>query len=575
MTLVRVRLVGDEQLHLVPTEARAEPMLRQHVPGLVHFGSRWTAAVGRAEMLLGHPWVGWAPDARRAVENRVRTKSSWAMTRAALTRLRRSPAAVEEALSGGDFSALDEHQRLAVAAMTLQGAVGCCIFDEQGTGKTVVAIHAFDLLVNRGEVDRLLVVAPKSMVGEWAADFARFTGDVYATALLAGTRAERTRLLASGADVVIAGYEAAVADEPALVAWLRQPGQGSMLVVDESFQVKNRDARRSRALRRLREWSDRAYVLCGTPAPNAAVDVVAQFDLVDFGLTFEGVEIPRERGAARAVVRDAMRSRGIYTRHLKRDVLPDLPSKVFTRVSVPFESRQREAYEAALDDLILDLRHVDDRVFARRLTSILARRAALLQICANPASVIPGYDSVPAKLAALDRILEQAIDRQNEKVVVWSFYRASLQAIYQRYERYAPVRFDGAVPDVSQRRDAVRRFQEDDETMLFVANPAAAGAGLTLHRARLAVYESLPTQAAHFLQSVDRIHRRGQHRPVELVGLLCDGSIEELEFDRLEVKAAQQRDVLGDPDDDVPTRQALLDELLTARQALTSVADAP
>jgi len=48
---------------------------------------------------------------------------------------------------------------------------------------------------------------------------------------------------------------------------------------------------------------------------------------------------------------------------------------------------------------------------------------------------------------------------------------------------------DGAVSDVQVRRDAVRRFQEDDETMLFIANPAAAGAGLTLHRARYSVYE--------------------------------------------------------------------------------------
>jgi SNF2 family DNA or RNA helicase len=118
---------------------------------------------------------------------------------------------------------------------------------------------------------------------------------------------------------------------------------------------------------------------------------------------------------------------------------------------------------------------------------------------------------VPAKLHALDNILEDAITQKGEKVVLWSFYTASLSAIVERYSRFNPVRYDGTVSDVAQRREAVRKFQEDDETMLFVANPAAAGAGLTLHRARLAIYESMSNQAAHYLQSLDRITGEGRH----------------------------------------------------------------
>jgi SNF2 family DNA or RNA helicase len=501
---------------------------------------------------------------------------AWAAAQATLEALRRDPSAVDEALAdAGDLSVLDEHQRLAVAAMVTPGGIGCCVFDEQGTGKTVVAIHAFDVLVSRGEIDRMLIVAPKSMLGEWARDLERFTGDLYRVSLLTGARAERTRALGFGADVVVAGYEAIVADEPAVAAWLRRPGSPPMLVVDESFQVKNRDARRSQALLRLREWCERAYVLCGSPAPNAPIDVVSQIELVDFGQTFAGVPIPRDRDAARVVVRRAMQQRGVYTRHLKRDVLPDLPPKRFTRVTVPFEPTQREAYAAALNDLILDLRQLDRRTFPRQLTSVLARRAALLRICANPASVIPGYSAVPAKLVALDQLLAHAIDERGEKAIVWCFYRASLDGVVARYARYNPVRFDGSVTDVAARREAVRRFQDEKATMLFVANPAAAGAGLTLHSARLAIYESLPTQAAHFLQSVDRIHRRGQRRDVELVGLVCEGSIEQLEFDRLETKAAQQRDVLGDPDDAGLSRDALLAELMAAQELLGDVDGRP
>jgi SNF2 family DNA or RNA helicase len=96
---------------------------------------------------------------------------------------------------------------------------------------------------------------------------------------------------------------------------------------------------------------------------------------------------------------------------------------------------------------------------------------------------------------------------------------------------------------------------------IFLGNPAAAGAGLTLHSARYAIYESLSNQAAHFLQSLDRIHRRGQEREVHYLTLLCAGTIEESEYSRLLQEADRQADLLGDPPDPRPTRKVLADEL--------------
>jgi SNF2 family DNA or RNA helicase len=318
----------------------------------------------------------------------------------------------------------------------------------------------------------------------------------------------------------------------------------------------------------LREECDRAYVLCGTPAPNRPHDLVEQMNIVDFGAAFAGVDIPRDRTDALPVVRTVLETRGLYLRSRKADVLPDLPGRRYTRIPLPFQPARRRAYAAALRDLIVDLRNCDDHAFAKRIPSILARRSALLQICASPASIIPGYDEVPTKLLALDDILEDAIVRRGEKVVVWSFYTQSVDSLMERYARFSPVRYDGQVSDVSARGDAVRRFQEDDQTMLFVGNPAAAGAGLTLHRARIAIYASLSTQAAHFLQSLDRIHRRGQNRDVEYIFLVCDGSIEVQEYDRIATKEAAARDLLGDAVGPSPTREVLLRDALDLQRLL-------
>ena len=129
-----------------------------------------------------------------------------------------------------------------------------------------------------------------------------------------------------------------------------------------------------------------------------------------------------------------------------------------------------------------------------------------------------------------------------EKVVLWSFYRASLDRLAARYARFGLVRIDGSVGDVAARRDAVRvpGGRRDDDL------PRQPGG--RRRRARrctgraVAVYESFSNQAAHFMQSLDRIHRRGQERDVEYVVLLCDGPIEEDEYAAHPAKVDAQAD---------------------------------
>ncbi len=508
----------------------------------------------------------WTPDARRFAENRARLKEIH-------NRIRRS---ILDIVKGGPKTALsylanctgidvlDDHQRVNVAAMTIPESFGLCVFDEQGAGKTVTFIYAFDVLAARDLADLALIIAPKSMIAEWQRDFARFKGDLYSVAVLTGSRAGKRSSLAAGADVFVTNFETAVSMEEELKIILRRRPERAVLVVDESFFVKSLDAQRTRSIRRLREWCGRAFVLCGTPAPNAAHDLVQQFNIVDFGYTFDGVSIPKDRVAAQPIIRKAIDARGLYVRHLKSQVLPELPTKRFHRLMLPLQPKQRELYSAALHTLVDDLTTIDEAEFKRRLTSFLARRSALLQVCSNPIGVVNGYTEIPAKIHALDSLLQDLVQGKREKVVLWSFYTASIEALVQRYSGLGLVRYDGSVSDVQQRREAVRRFQEDADTLLFIGNPAAAGAGLTLHSARFAIYESMSNQAAHYLQSVDRIHRRGQTRAPEYIILLCESSIEVEEYDRLLAKEKASQELLHDNIEEPVTRESMLSEFLAS-----------
>ena len=224
---------------------------------------------------------------------------------------------------------LDDHQAVNVAVMTVPDGWGTCVFDEQGTGKTVTVVTAFDVLVERGEADVLIVAAPKSMVAEWREEFRRFIGQRYRVEVADGSRRERARAIDSGANVVVVNYETVLSLGDSLRLLAKRAR--AVLAVDESFFVKNPQASRTRAVRALREWCGRCFVLCGTPAPNSPHDLVAQFDLVDFGRTFAGARLDQDREVARGQVKAILDRRGFFVRNLKTDVLPDLPAAVVRR----------------------------------------------------------------------------------------------------------------------------------------------------------------------------------------------------------------------------------------------------
>lgn len=576
MIIAEGRAAGDALRFSPVRSADIAPLLRTLRQRLGHAAVRrdgsalavpsrqvtWLLDDGAAEQLGVH----LDASARRALDVRRRAWRVHDGYRAQVRRLREGGVDAARAVLSSrrarqDLGQLDDHQVVNVAATTEPDGYGMCLFDEQGAGKTVSVIFAFDRLVDLNVHDWMVVVAPKSMVGEWANAVQEFMGDRYRVEIVAGTAGERQRALESGADVLVMNYEAVATISDALVRRLRRNPDRAVLVVDESFNVKNPQARRTRDLEAIRDWFGRTWLLCGTPAPNTAHDIVAQVSLVDFGQTFAGVQIPKDRVAAVPVVKRALDERAIYLRNLKADVLPDLPAKAFTRVLVPFSPIQSQLYASALGSLIADVEAVDDEQFLRNLTNFLSRRMALLRIASNPAGMFVNYTELPGKLVALDELVERLVNQSGEKLVVWSCFTASLEAVVRRYERYGAVRFDGTVTSIQERREAVRRFQSDPDTRLFVANPAAAGAGLTLHAARYAVYESFTNQAAHYLQSLDRIHRRGQTREVEYFVLLGENSIEPSEFDRLVVKETRARDLLGDVIDEPVTRERFLAEL--------------
>lgn len=455
---------------------------------------------------------------------------------------------------------LDAHQVSAVAAMTTPSLRGLGLFDEQGSGKTIMVLAVYDLLRERGQVERLLVVAPKSVLASWQTECVSFLDGQYRVMLVEGPSSLRSRLIMAPHDILLIGYETMTHELRLLQTVVAAKPGTYMLAVDESYFVKNAETARAKALAVIRPACERAIVLCGTPAPNSAVDIVNQITLADGGIAFGGRSVAGEQSQVEAEIASVL-DRTIYLRRLKEEIFPEMPAKSVERTWLDLAPRQQWLYEHARDALIAAVRRVDDVGFTRQRATFLAQRMTLLQLCSHPGAVDEHYDEVPAKLLALDRLLAELVEDQQKKVVIWSYFRYSVDAICERFRHLGAVRIDGTVAKVEERAQAIRCFQEDPDVRIFIGNPAAAGAGITLTAAHHAIYESFSNQAAHYLQSVDRIHRRGQRHAVTYHVLLARGTVEEVEFERIVGKESAGRRLLGDKYEKPMTRERFLAEL--------------
>ena len=218
-------------------------------------------------------------------------------------------------LEGYDLlSKLDPHQVTAVAAIS-SSLKGLALFDEQGTGKTIVALASFDRLRDLGKVRRLLVMAPKSVLGAWKSDCETLFGNKYRVATVSGSPLNRRQTIQSLHDVLLVGYDSAVRDRGLIQMVVAAAPMAYMLVVDESYFVKNPKTARAQIVSSIRPFCERAVVLCGTPAPNSPVDIVNQIDIADGGVAFAGRAIPKDPEGAHAEITQAL-EQTVYLRRL-------------------------------------------------------------------------------------------------------------------------------------------------------------------------------------------------------------------------------------------------------------------
>jgi SNF2 family DNA or RNA helicase len=139
--------------------------------------------------------------------------------------------------------------------------------------------------------------------------------------------------------------------------------------------------------------------------------------------------------------------------------------------------------------------------------------------------------------------------------LIWTSFVANVELIAQRLTDLGAVYIHGGVDagdedDEETREGKIKAFHDDKSIRVMVANPAAACEGISLHKiCQNAIYVDRTFNAAHYLQSEDRIHRLGleKHQSPTIEILECRATIDEIVRGRLNFKVDRMSAVLEDP----------------------------
>ena len=408
-----------------------------------------------------------------------------------------------------------EHQKETASFLTLHDKAFC--FNEQGTGKTASVIWASDYLMKQGDVKRVLILCPLSiMKSAWQQDLFKFAMH-RSCAVAHGTPKQRVKVIQSNAEFVVINFDGLGVVEDEIKA-----GGFDLIVVDEANAYKNTQTTRWKILNRIvKELDAKLWMLTGTPAAQSPIDAYGLAKLVNpdncpryMGQFRDSVmyKVTQFKWApkvqAERVVHNVLQP---AIRFEKKDCL-DLPDVTYTEREAPLTQMQKAYYNMLKSQMAFDAAG----------ESITAVNAAvninkLLQISGGAVYSDSGevieFD-VSNRLKAIIEVIEES----SNKVLVFVPFTHTIELLKTALTKHGITCdvINGKVP-ASRRGDIVNTFQSQPTPRVLLIQPQAASHGLTLTAADTIIWYAPVTSVETYLQANARINRPGQKNAMTIV----------------------------------------------------------
>jgi superfamily II DNA or RNA helicase len=420
--------------------------------------------------------------------------------------------------------------------------------DDMGLGKTVQAIAAAALLKQLRDIQHVLVVCPASLKHQWAREIRRFTS--LSVQVIEGNPTQRRQLYRDLQFFNTINYELVRFDEKELVG-----REFDLVILDEAQRIKNWRTKTADKVKRLR--SPYAFVLTGTPLENRLDELYSIFQFIDptilgplwrFNERYYETE-RRPSGSYRVLGYknlDELRHRiaPYVLRRVREEVLLDLPERIDSNFFVEMTGPQWDAYDeyqTRVARLMAKAKRMPltPEEHQMLLGCLVKMRLICNALALHDPEIKPqDRERTAPKLRELRQILGEEVASNGHKAILFSQWSKMLALIEPVLEKLSLgwVKLTGDVP-TRKRGALIEQFFEDPRCKVFLSTDAG-GVGLNLQAASMVVNLDLPWNPAVLDQRIARAHRHGQPRPVNVVNLIAQGTIEERMLDTLAAKRA-------------------------------------
>jgi SNF2 family DNA or RNA helicase len=462
-------------------------------------------------------------------------------------------------------------------ALALKNAAN---FSVPGSGKTAIALSVFAILRAREQIDKVVVIGPRSSFMPWEEEFYACFLRKPRCVRISGSRRDRLKLfrVADGKELVLLTYQMANNDRENLISLIQR--HQVLLVLDESHNIKRLEGGTwATALIDIGAHAGRRMILTGTPAPHSALDLWSQMTFLWPNPPLLGsrdqfkYRVEREDARSLELLRNEIYP--LYWRIRKSDL--HLPRPRFHRIRLKLRPYQKAIYT------VLAARVLSQAVKAPTERTRLrlwrkARMVRLLQAASNPALLT--HESIefrvpPLSAAGLpvDQLIQDyhkyetpvkvefAVDlarrliRKQQKVLIWTAFVHNIRTLERALSDFSPRVVYGDVPkdeneDIEFNREKmIHDFLTSPNYPILIANPSACAESVSLHKVCFhAIYLDRTFNGAHYMQSLDRIHRVGM-KPQDKVHyylLQSEDTIDEVIDQRLDEKQEQMLKLLDE-----------------------------
>lgn len=449
-------------------------------------------------------------------------------------------------------------------------------FSVPGAGKTTTILAVHSILKANHKVSKLFVISPINAFISWEDEINEIfkKTPLKVLRLTSSLMNNLSEVMSVNPDVILVNYEKMRRKIDSLTPYFIE--HKIHLILDESHRIKSGNNNQSYSqIVRLSDLALRRDILSGTPMPQSYLDLEPQFDFLwptekiipDLSKSSEDLRIQ--------ILNTAIRD--LYVRTTKNELGLIDPTISYTKIQMgPVQSELYKLFKSEAARILAGM-DKPDKINFRRIGKSVVR---LLQASTNPMllGVKDEYieDTLPVPLdSQVWQLLEEFVryekatkieylktrvkeitdQSEDNKIVIWSYFVRNIQLLERLFKDYNPVSIYGGIPigsdqDEFSRERRIRKFHEDKTCRLIIANPQACGEGISLHKVcHYAIYLDRSFNAAHFLQSIDRIHRLGLDKSIKtnVEILVSEGSIDEVLQVRLNEKILMMGAILDDP----------------------------